>query len=447
MKKNRQILTLYEYDRLDFKSSISHQTSATLNKVMEGLSKHVKGRVLERVLNSRNETVGIRAFQYVGVIRIDDSLTIEILPKMYRQADAQIDNEKSINIDNLFFMLDYCGQVNIPHSDSTQLHKTKGSFFETLIYLFASDLLNCIQNAAHHEYVAKEDNLPYLRGKLLLNKHITLNSINKSRFYLQSDMFTADNDLNRIFKYVSKMLLGATKNSRNKNILLQILSIFDEVTDTRITSRNAERITLTRLNIRFEQSLKLSKLFLASQSVQLSASNYDSFTFLIDMNRLFEEFISSALRKILKRSKNTEITIKKQGPIKTFVEYTQYDQKGIFRMKPDITILRSKVVSAIIDTKYKILQDDRKLGVSQPDLYQMYAYANKYKTSDITLLYPEKPNDFDFLRETDFYIDESCTVKVRTINLGYRLSFDRARSVEKRLYELIMANVEVPLGL
>lgn len=434
MKKPR-ILTLYEYSPGWFSEQISSSTSVRLNEVLDRLEKHVKGKVLDRELDKRNETIGVRAFQYVGVIHVDKTLSIEILPKMYRPTDTSVD-ERRTSIDNLFFMLDYCGQINLPHSTASQLNRTRGSFFETLIYLFASDLMDCIQNSAHHEYIEHEENLPYIKGKLLLSQHLKYNAINQSNFYLRSDEFTTDNQLNRVLKYVSKMLLAATNNHRNRVLLGQIVSIFDDVSDARITLQNAEKIQLTRLNIRFDQSLKLSKLFLSSQSLQLNASNYDSFTFLIDMNTLFEEFIATALSKAVNKYGDAEVHIKTQGPLKYFVERTQHDDRGISLMKPDISVLRHDTVVSIIDTKYKLLAEDRKLGVSEKDLYQMYAYAKKYKTDDITLLYPKKPGEDP--AETDFYIDEGCTVKIRTFDLQRNLRLDRTRQFEKDIYSLAL---------
>ena len=46
--------------------------------------------------------------------------------------------------------------------------------------------------------------------------------------------------------------------------------------------------------------------------------------------------------------------------------------------------------TVILDTKWKSLVDKEKgnYGISQADMYQMYAYSKKYNTSEIWLLYP-----------------------------------------------------------
>ena len=65
------------------------------------------------------------------------------------------------------------------------------------------------------------------------------------------------------------------------------------------------------------------------------------------------------------------------------------DGSGVFSLRPDIVIKKGAEV-AIVDTKYKLLDDeDRKYGVSQADMYQMYAYVTKKDAVSSMLLYPD----------------------------------------------------------
>lgn len=58
-------------------------------------------------------------------------------------------------------------------------------------------------------------------------------------------------------------------------------------------------------------------------------------------------------------------------------------------MKPDVTALRGQSVAWIMDTKWKQLSlADSKEGVVQADMYQMYAYTNRYACPEVILLYP-----------------------------------------------------------
>ena len=71
-----------------------------------------------------------------------------------------------------------------------------------------------------------------------------------------------------------------------------------------------------------------------------------------------------------------------------------------------------------MDTKWKLLYDSpsSNYGISQGDMYQMYAYQKKYKAENVTLIYPlsDKVNsDTDII----FKSDDNVVVNVRFIDL------------------------------
>lgn len=66
------------------------------------------------------------------------------------------------------------------------------------------------------------------------------------------------------------------------------------------------------------------------------------------------------------------------------------EQYRKFALRPDLVVTRDDGSTVILDTKWKKLINDRSknYGISQADMYQMYAYSKKYQTSEIWLLYP-----------------------------------------------------------
>lgn len=60
-----------------------------------------------------------------------------------------------------------------------------------------------------------------------------------------------------------------------------------------------------------------------------------------------------------------------------------------FALRPDIVMIKGER-KIILDTKWKSLIDNERAnyGISQGDMYQMYAYSKKYETPEIWLLYP-----------------------------------------------------------
>jgi 5-methylcytosine-specific restriction enzyme subunit McrC len=70
-----------------------------------------------------------------------------------------------------------------------------------------------------------------------------------------------------------------------------------------------------------------------------------------------------------------------------------------------------------MDTKWKVLSDEKaNLGISQGDMYQMYAYQKKYNATNVTLLYPQTDwisGDTNF----SYHSDDNVTVRAEFIDL------------------------------
>lgn len=423
MKTNHKPISLFEYDSKIFDEPLKPVLAVLLNKRCQEINKHTKRVVLEPIHNNSNQTVGVKSYQYVGVISVHRTLVIQILPKMYNPKTEETKWQQSIQ--NLLYMLNYCGKLLNTHISSSQLKNLRGDFYEILIYLYASTLLSEIRNSLHHEYTSQEHNLAYLKGKLLFNKQIQTNSINQHKFYLETDEFDPNNNLNKVFAYVTRQLFLNTNNVKNRQLLSELNLLLSDVEYRKVTHADASKIHISRLNQRFKPALELAKLFLSGNTLQLSSSSFETSTFLIDMNVLFEDFIA----KLVKKQSSGNSIVYTQGPRKHLVtgqtENGEYKTTNIFQMRPDITIADkfTNEVSHIIDTKYKILNgEQRKLGISQSDMYQMYAYSHKYNVRDITLIYPEQTDES--IQQTSYEIkdsnllERSMNIHIRTIDLN-----------------------------
>lgn len=91
--------------------------------------------------------------------------------------------------------------------------------------------------------------------------------------------------------------------------------------------------------------------------------------------------------------------------------------KKQFGLRPDIVMTKGDRI-IILDTKWKNLVNNvnKNYGISQSDMYQMYAYSKKYKTSEIWLLYPinsEMYNHFPI----QFDNGDGTTIKLHFIDM------------------------------
>ena len=133
------------------------------------------------------------------------------------------------------------------------------------------------------------------------------------------------------------------------------------------------------------------------------------------METLFERYVAVQLKKFLP-AEDFSISIQDA----TQYLFTQPNKKFILR--PDIVITRKHDNAIFIcDTKWKLLSSQKvNWGISQADMYQMYAYQKKYNAKNITMLYPmtEKVSQkIEHEKEIKFTSDDGVIVRVRFIDL------------------------------
>jgi 5-methylcytosine-specific restriction enzyme subunit McrC len=131
---------------------------------------------------------------------------------------------------------------------------------------------------------------------------------------------------------------------------------------------------------------RLAELFLKQTSPAVTAGTCDSYSLFFDMNTLFEEFMGRIATRIFS-SPNTRVI--RQGP-REYLACAEWSRPAwAFGMKPDVVAMHSGKALWALDSKWKTLSpQEARDGVSQDDMYQMYAYASCYGCTDVILLYP-----------------------------------------------------------
>ena len=165
------------------------------------------------------------------------------------------------------------------------------------------------------------------------------------------------------------------------------------------------------------------------------------------MEILFEEFISAILSADPASFFGRYVRVRSQMTIGRFAR----DEKNreLFSLRPDI-VIGWPVVEAIIDIKYKQLDPgERKMGVSQLDLYQMFAYVTKTGAHRCMLLYPDalvsQARDFFLSVPSSEEENVEIPLMVRAIPLSYDLnSQDGWDTFLKRLREIVRHLVDLP---
>jgi 5-methylcytosine-specific restriction enzyme subunit McrC len=145
--------------------------------------------------------------------------------------------------------------------------------------------------------------------------------------------------------------------------LRRIAMLLDGV--TRVADTRALRVPpITRLNQHYEPAMVLAELILRGTSVGARAGATRSVTFSFELHRVFEDFLARALGRAL-RARGVELVRQPTD--------RRLDQEGALRLEPDFVAYRDGRCVAVLDAKFKRLDQD--LG---GDAYQLLAYLLEY---------------------------------------------------------------------
>ena len=422
MTANMTRLRIREFDKIS-KDSLKPIQIDRLNFIDQR-----NRRITGRPIFDWNRINEIRAQNYVGVIQIP-GLAIEILPKI----DATLEENDSDVVltraqGNLLYMLSQTRKIPIRERDLADLNLKKLPLLEALILIFVERILLEIRRGLDREYVYRRENNPYLNGKLLINEHLRRNSAHKERFFTGFDDFVPDTWLNRILKAACRKLLGSSLKIRTQQRLREATLCFAEVADISIHSHHFDRIHFNRNTERFVPLIDFSRLVLFDKSPSPSHGTNHTFSMLFPMEKLFEEFVARFIQKHHERIglRTHQIHVQAVGKRKWLLRTT--DRKDRFQLKPDLILTNDDGKPlVIIDTKWKRLKkdvEDSRNGVSQTDMYQLYAYANRYKSSDNVLLFPEVPG---VSKKQYVVVGEDRKVRVEFLDLRNDLQEKKAR--------------------
>ncbi|PRM94605.1 restriction endonuclease [Aliarcobacter cryaerophilus] len=335
----------------------------------------------------------LQAQNYVGVIQTKDGTTIEILPKIKNAT-----TEKSKDI--LIKMLKTLKNSPFKNLSVANLKSSKIPLFEIFISMFLEELTILVRNGIKSDYISKEENLKFLKGKLKISEQIKYNTIHKERFFVQYEEFISNRVENRLIKTTLQYLYNKSKLNKNQQRIREFLFVFDEIEISHNIKTDFSKIKLNRQMKDYEQVLLWCKTFLFENSFSPYKGNDIAFALLFDMNLLFESFVYSYLKK----SSNFQ-DIKSQDR----THHLAYENGiGRFRLKPDIVINGGKIIA---DTKWKILSEDKAYnGVLQDDMYQLYAYGTKYDNCEkIYLIYPFDEliikNSYNYFKNKELKLD------------------------------------------
>ncbi|CAN5584035.1 McrBC 5-methylcytosine restriction system component [soil metagenome] len=287
---------------------------------------------------------------HVGAIRISD-LAIDIQPK--------------IPLDRLLFLISYSVDPRRWQELDFDFGE-RDSLLEAIIPGFVIHTRRALRQGLLQGYISVEDSLATVRGRIRFDDQLRDRYGIFPPVEVRYDEFTEDIVENRLIKAaLARLGRLRIRSAEVRRSLRAFDAALANVSLVEYHPSQLPEISWTRLNEHYKPAVELAKLILQATSFEVSHGAVRSTAFLVDMNRVFEDFVVTALRESLSVSE----TVFPQG---SYRHTTYLDHGRQIRLQPDISWWQGRECLFVGDVKYKRV-DHR--GVKHADIYQLLSYT------------------------------------------------------------------------
>ena len=338
--------------------------------------------------------------QWVGAFTLGD-LRIIVRPK--------------IKPENLFFLL----EVGLP-PEAWQAeaidYATNDELLPAVVSFFARTAETTLARGLFHHYRHEEDDLLALRGRIDFVRQFRRGGV-LVPMACEWDDFTADVDENRCLTAAIRLALRVPDVPHDdRRRLRRLLAALDGVAEPTASAalERLDRIGYTRLNEHYRPALVLARLILANCTLQDQHGDTAASAFMVDMNELFEQFVTSRLQRELR------------GRLDVASQHNLHlDDEHQVRIRPDLTFRRLGQAVGVADIKYKFGAEGSRFGDDetagrQSDYYQLLAYSTALNLEEGTLIYCADVNK-DEVIEQQILNDSLAKSTIRVQHAGTKL--------------------------
>ena len=301
----------------------------------------------------------------VGAVEIGD-LSVLIRPK--------------IGITQLISLACYAiGMVRFQRDDFDFPEQT--ALPDALALAFTSAAQRAFSRGLLHDYRTWEEALYGVRGRIRFADQIRRRPGIPLPVEVRYDEFTDDILANQLVKAAAVKLGGMRlRSDKARRTLGWVLAMLDGVSLVEFPRRDVPEVEFSQLNEHYRGVVTLARLILRHGTFEARRGAVRASGFLMDMNEVFQEFVTVALREALR------------VPARLFGEHSiaSLDEARRVQLRPDLVWREGTACVFVGDVKYKNITGER---VPNTDLYQLLAYTTASNLPNGLLIYAEGEAD------------------------------------------------------
>jgi len=301
----------------------------------------------------------VTALGHVGVLRVGE-LTVSIAPKL--------------PLARVLFLLSYAMDGRWQRDDAVSLPEDV-DLLEAMVPFYAATVRRALRRGVLQGYRVRDEALPLVRGRLRIEDQIRSCQGVPLPAEVRYDDYTVDIDANRVLLAAARRLRRLPLRSAEARVPLRRLeAALEGVAAMDYGPRDIPRVALDRLSAHYEPAVELARRILAGTSWDIGAGDVQASGCLVDMSRVFEDFVVRALRERLGLGERAL----RQG------KRLWLDRERRIAVRPDVSVWQRGAPVFVGDIKYKRLPGDL---ARHADLYQALAYTTAANLPSATLIY------------------------------------------------------------
>jgi 5-methylcytosine-specific restriction enzyme subunit McrC len=322
----------------------------------------------------------VKLSEHCGLLNLGGRI-LEILPKVGEHPDAT--QGRGV----LLRMLRVATDLPLHRQDTAAQTDRHAPLLEIFIRAFFEEVLLLLKGGLLRRYTERDEDLLAVRGTIQLQRQFTTLANRTDFVACRYDELTPDNRWNRLLKAGLKIVRPWIRSPDLERSWGELFAAFEEVGDVAHPRALLADLRYDRQATRYRPAIQWVERILNLLSPDLRSGAKPAPGLLFDMNLLFERVVE---QRMARWASERGWIMEMQDTSRCLTEIISEPKRPAYRVKPDLVFkYRGKVV-AIADAKWK-RPDVSKSGFilpSQPDLYQLHAYAAVFQCSQLALIYP-----------------------------------------------------------
>ena len=301
----------------------------------------------------------------IGALEIGD-LSVSILPKL--------------DISRVLFLASYAMGVFKLREMERFNFEDAASLIEALASALAVAARRAFASGLLHGYRTEEEAMHTIRGRVRIAEQVRRRFGVPLPLEVRYDEFTDDITANRLVKAAAARLgRMRVRSPQSRASLRWVGARLANVSLVEFPANAVSEVAFDRLNAHYREVVALSRLVLRHTSFEAGRGGNRAPGFLMDMNKVFQDFVTQALRETLRVSERT-------FRADDYIPHVTLDEAGRVLLKPDLSWWDGRTCTFVGDAKYKQIKDER---VPNADLYQLLAYATALNLPGGLLIYAQ----------------------------------------------------------